>query len=99
MIIKRQDKEDRKMLNQAIIVGKITNIDYDKGITISVTRNYKNEHGVYEVDVVIAKDYRSVMKSAKKYLKVGNVVAVKGTLQTDPTEKLEFVIEKFSFID
>ncbi len=87
------------MLNQAIIVGKITNIDYDKGITISVTRNYKNEHGVYEVDVVIAKDYRGVMKSAKKYIEIGKVIAIKGTLQTDPSSTLEFVVEKLSFID
>jgi hypothetical protein len=87
------------MLNQAIIVGKITNIDYDKGITISVTRNYKNEHGVYEVDVVFAKDYRGVMKSAKKYIEIGKVIAIKGTLQTDPSSTLEFVVEKLSFID
>ena len=87
------------MLNQAILVGTVTNIDYDKGITVSVTRNYRNKDGVYEVDVVIAKDYRGVMKSAKKYIEIGKVIAIKGTLQTDPSSTLEFVAEKLSFID
>jgi hypothetical protein len=85
------------MLNQAIVVGRVVDFDLHDELLIEVTRNYRNKNGIYEFDVITAKDYLHILKPALKYLEVGKVIAVKGRLEVTNLG-LEFVIEKISFV-
>lgn len=103
------------MLNHVILVGRIaqqpelhlTESGKKKSqVTIAVPRNYKNQNGEYETDFLDCILWTSVAETTNEYCKVGDVVGVKGRLQTRMIEKedgnkykkVEIVAEKVSFL-
>ena len=73
------------MLNQLTLVGRIIRSGKDDAgsiITIKVPRAYKNEEGIYEVDIFdihILAD--NMMKNVAEYCKEGDLIGIKGRLQ------------------
>lgn len=65
------------MLNQAILVGRIAEIE-DYEIVLTVPRNYKNEEGIYEDDVIKILLTKKLNDNAIEYLEKGDLVGVKG---------------------
>lgn len=103
------------MLNQTVLVGRITQDleikeleDGRKGssMTIAVQRSYKNEDGIYETDFVPCVLWNAIADNAKEYCKKGDIVGVKGRLQSDPIENedgtksydLKLIAEKVTFL-
>jgi single-stranded DNA-binding protein len=92
------------MLNQSIIVGRIEEIQTPAKnilqITIAVTRNYKDEGSEeYGTDYIVVYADKSLSKSAKPYMKVGQIIAVKARLvQPKIAVAPSVVVEKISFI-
>lgn len=99
------------MLNQLIISGRmIDNPKFRKSedgeivadITLAVPRPYKNESGEYEIDFIPCILWKSIAESTIECCQQGDLVAVKGRLQTskDIDNKLEIniVAEKVSFL-
>ena len=71
------------MLNQTVLVGRIVKIGklnqneqgkVNVSITLSVPRNYKNENGEYETDLVPCELSGMVAKSSVEYCKQGDLV-------------------------
>ena len=98
------------MLNQIVIAGRLTNEPETKElednrkvtyITVAVPRSYKNINGEYETDFIDCTLWNGIADSTAKYCHKGDVVGVKGRLQTtmvDDKKITEVVAEKISFL-
>ena len=102
------------MLNQAVIVGRIvkdpelrsTTNGKVSNITLAVPRSYKNQEGNYDTDFISCVLWKGVAENTVEYCKKGDLVGVKGRLQTrkyeDSEEKFrhvtELIAEKVTFL-
>ena len=103
------------MLNQIVIVGrlvkdpelhlteagrKVTNI------TLAVPRTYKNQEGEYDTDFLDCTLWAGIAENTTEYCKLGDMLGVKGRVQTRLIEnedgtrkkKTEIVAEKVTFL-
>ena len=83
------------MLNQIVIAGRLTEdpviVENEEGrkittITVAVPRYYKNEDGVYDTDFIRCMLWNGIAESTCEYCHKGDVVGVKGRLQTETIE-------------
>jgi single-strand DNA-binding protein len=65
-------------------------------ITIAVPRQYKNCEGIYETDFIPARIFGSVAENTCEYCKKGDLIGIKGRLQSN--DKLELIAEKITFL-
>ena len=103
------------MLNQIIIVGRLTGdpeiVKYEDGkdksqITLAVPRSYKNSDGVYDTDFVDCVLWDGVARNTAEYCNKGDIVGVKGRIQTNNYEtedgekrkSYQIVAEKVTFL-
>ena len=102
------------MLNQLVIIGRLTkNPELKKtengknvtNITLAVPRSYKNTDGKYDTDFIDCVMWNNVAESTTEYCKKGDLLGVKGRLQTRVYEKdeekkytTEVVAEKVTFL-
>lgn len=102
------------MLNQAVLVGRLVadpevkELESGKkvsNITIAIPRSYKNAEGEYETDFIDVSLWDGVAQNTAEYCKKGDIIGVKGRLQTDSYEKdgnkmksLNVVAEKITFL-
>ena len=87
------------MMNQVLLVGRIAKLNEDTEtlITLAISRNFKNKEGIYETDFIDCQLFGSVAESTKYYCKNGDIVGIKGRLQTD-NEKMIVVADKVTFL-
>ncbi len=102
------------MHNMVYLIGRLTGEpevkELDNGkkvtnVTLAVQRNFKNEEGIYETDFINCTLWNGIASSTAEYCKKGDLVGVKGRLQTDSYEKdgerkfsMNVVVEKVSFL-
>ena len=101
------------MLNQAVLVGRIVKDpevkDTDKGkvanVTLAVPRSFKNMNGEYDTDFISCVLWKGIAENTAEYCKKGDLVAIKGRIQTrnvelDDTHKqfVEVIAEKVTFL-
>lgn len=101
------------MLNQAVLVGRIVKDpelkDTEKGkvtnLTLAVPRSFKNSNGEYDTDFISCILWKGVAESTVEYCKKGDLVGIKGRIQTSSYEKdeetkykTEIVAEKVTFL-
>lgn len=103
------------MLNQVIMVGRlvknpeIKELESGKkvsNITIAVPRSYKNLNGEYETDFIDCVLWEAIAQQTTEYCYKGDLIGVKGRLQTRNIEKedgtkekiTEVVAEKITFL-
>lgn len=103
------------MLNQVVIAGRLTGdpvVEEVEGgkkvssITVAVPRSYKNVDGTYDTDFIKCTLWGGIAENTAEYCKKGDIVGVKGRIQTssyetDSGEKryvMEIVAEKISFL-
>ena len=74
-------------------------------ITLAVPRSFKNMEGIYETDFIDCVLYNVIADRTCEYCQKGNIVGVKGRLQTriietEDTKKriMELVAEKLTFL-
>lgn len=101
-------------MNQVIVVGracseiKIEDVGETKKayLSLAINRPYKNSEGVYETDFIRCVLWGKVANNANEYVRKGDVVGVKGCLQTRSYEDkegnkkfvMEVVGEKVTFL-
>ncbi len=92
------------MLNQTILVGRLTkdpevqeteNGKKRTSIILAVNRPYKNVDGTYDTDFIRCTLWNGIAQNTSEYCKKGDVVGVKGRIESSSYEK-EGVI-KYSF--
>lgn len=102
------------MLNQTVIVGRIVKdpevIKSETGkkyanVTLAVPRSYKNIEGEYETDFIPCKLWQGIAENVTTYCKKGDLVGIKGRLETSSYEKeeikhyvMELIAEKVTFL-
>ena len=103
------------MLNQAVLVGRIATDpelkDTEKGkvtnITLAVPRSYKNpETGEYDTDFLDCTLWTGIAESTAEYCKKGDIVGVRGRIQSRIIEnedgskykRMEIVADKVTFL-
>lgn len=102
------------MINQLVVIGRLTKdpelkkTDSGKtvaNVTLAVPRSYKNINGEYDTDFIDCVLWSSVAETTTEYCKKGDLIGVKGRLQTRTYEKdeqkkyvTEIVGEKVSFL-
>ena len=85
------------MLNSFISVGRINNIDLENDeciLTLKVQRSYKNENGKYEEDLITIQVFGNLSNTLNEYCKTGDLVVIKGRIQSSNI----LVAEKVSFL-
>ncbi len=102
------------MLNQVVLVGRLVRDpelnEYEKDkkyshITVAVPRSFKNIDGEYETDFINCVLWDAIAKSTVEYCKKGDVIGVKGriqsrTVETDGEKKYytDVIAEKITFL-
>ena len=94
------------MVNNVILVGRLTGnpeiveIEKNKKVTtviLAVNRNFKNSEGLYETDFIRCILWNSVAASTTEYCHMGDVIGIKGRLQTskyeDENNKTRYVMD------
>lgn len=94
------------MLNNVVLVGRLTGnpeiseIEEGKKVTtllLAVNRNFKNADGIYETDFVRCILWNAVATATTEYCHTGDVIGVKGRLQTskyeDENKKTHYVTD------
>ena len=103
------------MLNQVILVGRLVRNPElqltESGkkrslITLAVSRSYKNQNGEYDTDFLDCTLWTGIAENTAEYCKTGDVIGVKGRLQTRLIEsddgnkykKVEVIADKVTFL-
>ena len=102
------------MLNQIVLVGRITQdpkvTELENGkkvcnVTVAIPRSYKNENGEYDTDFIKCSMWSSVAENTSEYCKQGDLIGIKGRIQTRVIEKdnskqtiQEVIAEKVTFL-
>lgn len=103
------------MLNQVILVGRLvrtpelllTESGKKKSlITLAVARSYKNQNGEYDTDFLDCTLWTGIAENTHEYCKSGDVIGVKGRLQTwmlenedgTKSKRMEIIAEKVTFL-
>mgnify|MGYP002868343902 CR=1 FL=1 len=103
------------MVNSVILVGRLAqdpelylteNGKKKSVITLAVPRNYKNINGEYDTDFLDCVLWTGIAENTHEYCKTGDIIGVKGRLQTRMIEKedgtkqkkVEMIAEKVTFL-
>ncbi|MBQ3142223.1 MAG: single-stranded DNA-binding protein [Bacilli bacterium] len=102
------------MLNQTILVGRLTKdpelLETDNGkkrtsFVLAVSRQYKNTEGTYDTDFIRCILWNNIAAKTCDYCKKGDIVGIKGRLETSSYEKdgeikysCDVIAEKVTFL-
>lgn len=82
-------------MNNVILVGRIVSFEGNE-VTISVTRNYKNEDGIYMSDSIPVRLSANIGEKMKEFCKIGDVIGVKGRIEN--RGEVVVMAEKTTFV-
>ena len=102
------------MLNQVVLVGRLTRDivvnKSDKGIkvatiSLAIPRSFKNSEELYDTDFVDCVAFDSIASNTSEYCKKGDIVGVKGRVQSRTIENegkkeniMDIICEKITFL-
>lgn len=103
------------MLNQVVLVGRLTrNIEVHKGdgnkkiatIPLAIPRSFKNIDGTYDTDFIDCVAFELVAENTATYCTKGDIVGVKGRVESRTVEKedgskeykMQIIAEKITFL-
>ena len=103
------------MLNQIVLVGRLVKMPEvfttESGkrmtyLTLAIPRTFKNADGEYDTDFIDCVLWEVVAESTSEYCKQGDIVGVKGRVQSrmiededgDNYKKMEVIAEKITFL-
>lgn len=82
-------------MNNVILVGRIISFEGNE-VIISITRNYKNEDGIYMSDSIPVRLSANIGEKMKEFCKIGDVIGVKGRLEN--RGEVVVMAEKTTFV-
>ena len=90
------------MLNQLVLVGRITKIKEEgkKGIvTIATPQNFKNANGEYDTNYFDCLLFGSIADNVKEWCEKGDLIGIKGRVQRiDTTKPVQIIAERVTFL-
>lgn len=87
------------MLNNLVLVGRVAQ-PVTKTLTIATERSYKNpDTNTYDRDFFNITVSDNIMKNAIDYLKEGDLVGIKGHLETTTTtNEIKIICDRLTFL-
>lgn len=101
-------------MNQVVLVGRLTKDPEVKksengtnytSVVVAVQRPFKNPEGLYETDFIKCVLWNGIAVSTSEYCHSGDIVGIKGRIQTSVYEKdnekkytTEVIAEKVTFL-
>ena len=82
-------------MNNVILVGRITSFEGNE-VIVSITRNYKNEDGIYMSDSIPVRLSANIGEKMKEFCRIGDVIGVKGRIEN--RGEVVVMADKVSFI-
>jgi single-strand DNA-binding protein len=114
MVYDTHQERRNTMLNQLVLVGRIVrqpelreaeNSKKYSYITLAVPRSFKNVNGEYDTDFIDCILWDNIAATTVKYCNKGDIVGVKGRIQSRIVEKddnkkylTEVIAEKVTFL-
>lgn len=114
LIILRYFQGGEIILNQIVLVGRLTrDVKVNKSengvnvstITLAIPRSFKNIDGNYDTDFIDCLVFDQVALNTKEYCKKGDIVGIKGRIQSRLIEEddhkknvMEIITEKVTFL-
>lgn len=102
------------MLNQTVLVGRLVKnpeiYETENGtkvtnVVLAVPRSYKNSNGEYDTDFIPCTLWKGIAENTAEYVKKGDLIGVKGHIQTRSYEKdeerkfvTEVIAERVTFL-
>lgn len=101
------------MLNQIVVVGRLVRDvevhETEEGksfatMTLACPRSFKNAEGEYDTDFIDFKVFDSIAKNTSDYCKKGDVIGIKGRVQSYTNEEkninneMQLIAEKVTFL-
>lgn len=102
------------MLNQVVLVGRLTrDVTVNKSsngtkvatISLAVPRSFKNMEGTYDTDFIDCTAFENVATNTAEYCNKGDIVGIKGRIQSRNEEKdgkkiteIDIIAEKITFL-
>ncbi len=88
------------MLNQVVLVGRVSDMTEDGYVVMTVSRTYKNNEGDYLNDVVPVKVTGSIKDSVYEYCQKGDMIGIKGAIVSTFEDGFDIAIqaEKVTFL-
>ena len=103
------------MLNQVVLVGRLVkDIEVEElesgkrvaNAVLAVPRSFKNENGEYDTDFIDVVIWNSIADNTAEYCKKGDIVGIKGRLETNNYEtedgekkkSTQVIAEKLTFL-
>lgn len=99
------------MLNQVVLVGRLTkDVQLNKtekgkkiaSIVLAIPRSFKNMNGTYDTDFIECILWDNVALNTSEYCRKGDIVGIKGRVQSRQTEEkhtvMEVIAEKVTFL-
>ena len=96
------------MLNQVVLVGRLVDnpevikVSEDKKeaiIEIACPRPFKNTDGEYETDYIKCYLWNAIASNTAEYCSKGDIVGIKGRIQTDENKEIKLIAEKVTFLN
>ena len=84
------------MLNQFMLVGRITKIEQGE-VMVAIPRSYKNNEGIYDTDIISVTIKGEIDEKTREYCRKGDLIGIKGHIAC-LDNNLELVAEKLSFL-
>ena len=92
-----------------ILVGRVANLEVNNEgkaiLMLAIPRSFKNADGEYETDILKCRLYGAIATNTKEYCKKGDIVGVKGRVESKVYEKddekkyiTEIIAEKVTFL-
>ena len=89
-------------MNQVVLVGKIVDFELEEDnlngcLTISVSKPYKNDKGIYETTHIPCRVIGNMVNVTQEHCKKDNIVGIKGSIE-NKEDKLYVMTEKLSLL-
>ena len=89
------------MLNNLMLVGRLTAdpVIKDKvlSVVVAVNRQFKNEEGIYETDLIPVILWNGVAEQVSEYCKKGDLIGIRGRIEENDGN-IEIIAEKVTFL-
>lgn len=94
------------MNNHVVLIGRINNdiekIEMDDKLTyklmLNISRNFKNQDGDYENDIIPVELMSYVGNTTFEYCKKDDLVGIRGRIESKENNQIKIIAEKVTFL-
>ena len=82
------------MNNMFCLIGRLNDIKENGEVTIIVSRNHKDDNGIYKFDIISIQTIGLIKDTTIQHCRKGDIIGVKGTIESGN----KLVADKLTFL-